>query len=113
MKFEIFKFATVTSTNDIAMNMIKKKENKSGCICAEEQLNGRGNHGRKWISCKGNLFSSIFFPLEKNYPSFDEFSIINPVIILNSIKHLFKKKNISFKWPNDILVNEKKICGIL
>ena len=59
------------------------------------------------------MFGSIFFPLKKNYPPFNEFSIINPVIISSVIEHFCEKKNISFKWPNDVFVNGKKICGIL
>ena len=65
------------------------------------------------ISEKGNLFATIFFPLRENYPPFNEFSIINPTIILGAIDTLFNTKNISFKWPNDLLINGKKFCGIL
>ena len=65
------------------------------------------------ISLKGNLFGSLFFPLKDNYPAFNEFSIINPVIVSNVIENYCKKGNISIKWPNDIFLNGKKICGIL
>ena len=61
----------------------------------------------------GNLFGSIFFPLKNNYPSFSEFSMINPVIISEVIKKFCEKKKISFKWPNDVFVDGRKICGIL
>ena len=113
MKFAIFKFGSVTSTNDVAINLIKKEKKQVGCVYADTQTGGKGTHGKKWISDEGNLFGSLFFPLKKNYPPFNEFSIINPVIISNIIKHLCKDKNISFKWPNDIFVNGRKICGIL
>ena len=113
MQFEIFKFNTVTSTNDMAINLIKEEKKEIGCVYAEKQTKGRGRYGRKWISNKGNLFSSIFFPLKKNYPPFNEFSIINPVIVSDVIKNFCKKENINLKFPNDILVNGKKICGIL
>tara|TARA_B100000029_G_C17040780_1_gene765825 strand:- start:189 stop:605 length:417 start_codon:yes stop_codon:yes gene_type:complete len=56
---------------------------------------------------------SIFFPLKKNIPPFNEFSMINPVIVSEIIKKFCKNKKISFKWPNDIFVNGKKISGIL
>ena len=93
MKFTVFKFKSVTSTNDVAIKLIK--ENKlTGCVYAERQTRGRGTHGKKWISDKGNLFSSIFFPLKKNYPPFNEFSIINPVIISNVIQCFCKKKKV-------------------
>ena len=113
MKIETFKFKSVTSTNDVAINLIKEKKKKIGCIYADIQTRGRGTRGRKWVSAHGNLFGSIFFPLRKNYPPFNEFSIINPVIISSVIEHFCEKKKISFKWPNDVFVNGKKICGIL
>ena len=53
------------------------------------------------------------FPLEKKYPPFNEFSIINPVIISSVIGNFCDKKNITFKSPNDVFLNKKKICGIL
>ena len=113
MKFEIFKFESVTSTNDVAINLIKEEKKEIGCIYADTQTKGRGTRGKEWISTQGNLFGSIFFPLKKNYPPFNEFSIINPVIISSVIEHFCERKNISFKWPNDVFVNGKKICGIL
>ena len=113
MKFEIFKFKKVTSTNDMAINLIKEKKKEVGCVYANTQTKGRGTHGRTWISDEGNLFGSIFFPLKNNYPPFNEFSIINPIIVSSVIKHFCKKKDISLKFPNDVLVNGKKICGIL
>ena len=113
MKFEIYKFNNVTSTNDMAINLIREENKISGCVYANKQTKGRGTKGKKWISDEGNFFGSIFFPLENDYPPFNEFSIINPVIISNVIKNFCEKKNISVKWPNDIFVNKKKICGIL
>ena len=113
MKFKLFEFENVTSTNDIAINLIKDKKRKTGCIYAKSQSKGRGTHGRKWVSDKGNLFLSIFFPLINDFPSFSEFSFINPLIISSVIGHFCSKDNINLKFPNDILVNRKKICGIL
>ena len=113
MKFKIFKFKSVTSTNDIAINLIQKEKKEIGYVYADNQTKGRGTHGRKWISDKGNLFGSLFFPLQDNYPAFNEFSIINPVILSSVIENYCEKGNISFKWPNDVLVDGKKICGIL
>ena len=113
MEFEVFKFKNVTSTNDIAISLIKEKQKKIGCVYADTQTKGRGTHGKEWISDKGNLFGSIFFPLENNYPPFNEFSIINPIIISDVIKHFCDKKNVNLKFPNDVFVNRKKICGIL
>ena len=113
MKFKIFKFPSVSSTNDVAISLIKKEKKNSGCVYAEIQTKGRGTYGKNWISNKGNLFISIFFHLRKNYPPFNEFSVINPLIVSETIKHFCKDKTVSLKFPNDVFLNGKKICGIL
>ena len=113
MKFEIIKFKSVTSTNDAAISLIREKRKNSGCVYADLQTKGRGTYGKKWVSKKGNLFLSLFFPLEEKYPTFDEFSIINPIIILNAIKKFCDDKKLGLKFPNDVFYNKKKICGLL
>ena len=61
MKLKTFNYKLVNSTNDLAIRIIKKTNNKSGIVIAEKQKKGRGQYGKKWISFKGNLFISIFF----------------------------------------------------
>ena len=113
MKFKIFKFSSVTSTNDEAIRLIEKEKKETGCVYAESQTKGRGTHGKKWVSNKGNLFISIFFHLKANYPPFNEFSVINPIIASEVIKRFCKNKTVSLKFPNDVFLNGRKICGIL
>jgi len=113
MRFKIFKFKSVTSTNDVAINLIREDQKEIGCVYADKQTKGRGTHGNEWISEKGNLFGSLFFPLKDKYPPFNEFSIINSIIVSNVIKNFCKTQKINLKFPNDIFVNKKKICGIL
>ena len=113
MKFEIFEYRKVESTNDTAISLIKNYNKKKGCVFATNQTSARGTKGRKWISEEGNFFGSIFFQLKEIYPSFNEFSVINPIIIANVIANFCIDKKINLKFPNDIFVNKKKICGIL
>jgi len=113
MKFKIFKFANVTSTNDVAINLIKEKKIDFGCVYADIQTKGRGTQGKKWISNKGNLFMTLFFPLKGNFPPFNEFSIINSIIVSDVIKHYCENGDMNLKFPNDVFLNKKKICGLL
>ena len=113
MKFKIYRYKKLTSTNDEAIHFIKDKNINYGYIHSNMQTLGRGTQGKKWVSIEGNLFGSIFFPLKKNYPSFHEFSFINPIIIYDVIKSFCSESDLALKWPNDILVRKKKICGIL
>ena len=112
MVIKNFHYKNVNSTNDTAINIIKKKNLKAGLVIAERQKKGRGQRGKRWISYKGNLFVSIFFSLEKINLSLEQLTNINVKLIINLISKYYKKK-INIKMPNDILINKKKICGIL
>ena len=107
-----FNYKCVNSTNDIAINLIKQKNIKTGFVLAEKQKRGRGQRGKKWISYKGNLFVSIFFSLDKINLTLKQLTKFNADLIIKLISHYYKKK-IKLKLPNDILINRKKICGIL
>tara|TARA_B100002051_G_C16478972_1_gene507123 strand:- start:52 stop:582 length:531 start_codon:yes stop_codon:yes gene_type:complete len=112
MKIKKYKYKLVTSTNDIAIKLIKNKNINAGFVLANKQKKGRGQRGRKWISYKGNLFVSIFYRIEKMNLSLTKLTIINAKLIIKMISNYYKK-NIKIKMPNDILINKKKICGIL
>ena len=65
MKINLKKFKKVKSTNDIAINLIKKNISAPTLITSDKQTKGRGRIGKKWISKKGNLFISIFFKFDQ------------------------------------------------
>ena len=110
MKLKIYSFKNVKSTNDTALRFIKKNI-INGIITSENQKNGRGQYGKSWISSKGNLFMSIFFPIE-NKINIKKVSKINLKIIKNIFLKKIKIKTV-IKYPNDILIKNKKVCGIL
>ncbi len=112
MLLKLIKFNCVKSTNDVAIKLIKSKKNSKGIVISNFQTNGRGTMGKKWISYKGNFFASIFFELKKTMPNFKEFSIINPIIIKKILKE-YSYNQVKIKWPNDLIINNRKVCGIL
>ena len=93
MQFEIFKFESVASTNDVAINLIRKKNIVAGLVFAEKQRRGRGQRGKKWISYKGNLFVSIFFSLEKINLTLKQLTKFNANLVIKLISQYYKKKN--------------------
>ena len=109
MKLKKFKFKIVNSTNDIAIRLIKKTNNKFGIIVAEKQKIGRGQLGNKWVSFKGNLFVSIFFSLEQINMSLKQLTKANCFLIKKTLSQFCKKK-IYIKSPNDLLINKKKLA---
>ena len=110
MKFKKFFYKKVNSTNDLAIKKIKTGI-AQGIIVADYQKKGRGQHGKKWLSFKGNLFITIFFKIKHNI-NIKKITILNCKII-KKILLKYIKKTISIKAPNDLLINKKKICGIL
>ena len=112
MKLKKFNFKTINSTNALATRFIKSNKTKSGIIIAEKQKKGRGQYGKKWISHKGNLFVSIFFPIGKIKLSLTRLTKINCLLVKKVISNFYKGK-ILIKSPNDLLIEKKKISGIL
>ena len=112
MKLKITKFKSIKSTNDESIKLIQSGKVTSGLVFAEIQTNGRGTMGKKWISKKGNIFISIFFKVNFTKIKIENFLIINANIIKKILKKYTKKK-IIIKKPNDLLIENKKICGIL
>ena len=112
MKFKIFRFKNVKSTNNTAIKIIKNSNLKYGMIITNSQKNGRGQYGRKWISYNGNLFVSFFYTLENLNLSIVKLTIMNSLLVKSLISIYYKKK-IIYKKPNDLLIDKKKICGIL
>ena len=112
MKLKKFNFKKVRSTNQTSIRVINNSNCEFGLIVSETQSNGRGQYGRKWISYKGNIFMSIFYKLNKINLSFSSLTKKNCFLVKKVISKYYKKR-IIFKSPNDLLINKKKICGIL
>jgi len=101
------------STNEFCINLIKNNISTNGIVSAENQTNGRGRYGNKWISKKGNIFLSFYkkIKLQRDIIKY-QYKVLK--IVKNFlIKKGLKEQNIQIKDPNDILINNKKICGIL
>ena len=112
MKLKQFNYKKVKSTNQTAIRLIKSSKNEFGLIVSEAQSKGKGQYGRKWISYRGNIFLSFFYKLENINLSLSSLTKTNCFLVKNVISKYYKKK-ITFKSPNDLLINKKKICGIL
>jgi len=103
----------IDSTNSFLIDLSKEKILPNGSIVVtDHQTNGKGQRGSEWESEKGkNLtFSFILYPhLQANRSFF--LNIISSLAVNKVLTDL--KLNAKIKWPNDILINNKKICGIL
>lgn len=104
----------IDSTNNYAANLLKAGKISSGTvIMADEQTDGRGQRGKIWQS---DAFTNLLvtFVGELNQWKIDEIISINHIIALATQKFIENyTQNVQIKWPNDIMVNGKKIAGIL
>lgn len=112
-KYELVQFREIDSTNSYCLNHINELNDKT-IVLSDKQKNGRGRLNRQWISnSKDNIYTSIVL---KPQGSADNLPLTN-ITQYMSVKlcELLKEYNINanIKWPNDILVNGKKIAGIL
>ena len=112
MKMKLIKFKRVKSTNDLAIKLLKNEKFKPSIITSDIQTKGRGTMGKKWISLKGNLFLSNFFLMNPKKINYKQFALLNAFMIRNILSK-FTIKKINIKWPNDLIINKNKICGIL
>ena len=109
----IHHYKSVESTQAIAKEMAGKGAPEGLVIVADEQTSGRGRQGRQWSSlCEGNIYTSVLLRPEVPQNSVQLLSFAAGLAVQAMLRETFGVKA-SIKWPNDILVDGKKLCGIL
>jgi BirA family biotin operon repressor/biotin-[acetyl-CoA-carboxylase] ligase len=107
---QVVYYKSVSSTMEIARKLAKDGSAEGTVVIADNQTSGRGRSGKTWLSPDGNLAISIIL-----HPSLENLSkliMISSVGIVRSIEMLTGIEA-KIKWPNDIIIRGKKVCGIL
>jgi BirA family transcriptional regulator, biotin operon repressor / biotin---[acetyl-CoA-carboxylase] ligase len=108
----IFLFNELDSTQDYAMTLPNSESLHGTIVIAKKQNMGKGRIGRTWISPEGGLWMSIIFRPNFSVDNIIFLQFIGALALVNAI-HEITKIDCKLKWPNDVLINEKKVCGIL
>ena len=108
----VYYFEELDSTQNFAQQIAADKKENGTIVIAEKQTSGRGRLDRKWTSPKGGIWFSLII-----HPKFDVSSstlipILSAVALSKSIKKILGVET-EVKWPNDIILNGKKVAGIL
>ncbi|WP_341790495.1 biotin--[acetyl-CoA-carboxylase] ligase [Rickettsia endosymbiont of Polydrusus tereticollis] len=137
--YKLLIFDEIDSTNLEAIRIAKTNPSLNYAILAKTQTQGRGRNGKKWQSLLGNLHASLLLKPNKELTFFPQLSFVTGLAVYETIKSLIfqchsreggnlynifldsrlrgndtvGKNSIKLKWPNDILINDKKISGIL
>lgn len=107
---KVFHYKSVSSTMEIARTWAKKGSPDGTVVIANRQLAGRGRMGRTWLSPENNIAMSVILRPPLNM--LPKLIMITSVAVVKSIRTLFQIKA-GIKWPNDILIDSKKVSGIL
>ncbi len=104
----IQKLNVIDSTQNYARKLINN--DSQVLILANEQTNGYGQEKRHWESLKGNLHTSLIIP---NVKPVSNVTYVIGIAIGNTINSFNADLEIQYKWVNDVLINDKKVAGIL
>ena len=99
------------STNEEARRLSRAGETGPLWIAARRQTAGRGRRGRSWVSGEGNLFATLLISAPQ--PNSSQLAFVAALACAETIAHYAPKSRVTLKWPNDVLLEGKKVCGIL
>ena len=108
----IYYFDSIDSTQTFALEIAPNKKENGTVIIAQKQTKGKGRMGRKWISPEGGIWLSVIIKPKADYSLTTIFPLAASVALSNAIENILKVKT-ELKWPNDLLIKDKKIAGIL
>ena len=110
---EIIIYDSVDSTNDIAKRLVDKSDKEGTVILANSQTQGKGRQGRTWHS-EENVGVYLSTLLKTSLPpeQISKIALVAGVALVQAINE-FSRARAYLKWPNDILLNGKKVAGIL
>jgi BirA family biotin operon repressor/biotin-[acetyl-CoA-carboxylase] ligase len=114
LEIEVVYFDKIPSTNTWLKERAVRGLDKICVAVTDEQFGGRGRLKRGWSSIPGkDLTFSIGIPLDREISEFYKFTILCATSVRKTVAEILPEKNVKIKWPNDIYINEKKVCGIL
>lgn len=110
---KIYAFGQLASTNDFAKRLAQTGEDEGCLVISDEQTKGRGRWGRRWESPpgKGLWFSLILRP-KVSMEKAGVVSLLAGLSVAQAVEKITRLTPI-LKWPNDVLINSKKFCGVL
>lgn len=111
--FYIHHCKEVSSTNEEALDLIDKGISNETVIIADKQTEGRGRTRKSWISPEGNFYASLIINQETDVSKLTELTFVTAVAVGNTLLSFIVDSNVQYKWPNDVLIDDKKISGIL
>lgn len=110
---EVLYFDTIDSTNTKAQELAEKGYPSGTLVVADKQESGKGRRGRSWVSPSGTgIFMTLMLKPDINPNNASMLTLVAALAVAKAITSVTGEEAL-IKWPNDIVVNGKKVCGIL
>lgn len=109
---DIYTYAVTDSTNSLAYKLAEDGAPEGVIVIAEEQRKGKGRLGRRWVSHPGGIYLSCIMKPEIAPGEIQEFTLVSALSVINTLRDTTGLSCL-IKWPNDIMLDGKKLCGIL
>ena len=110
---EVLYFDTIDSTNTKAQELDEKGYPSGTLVVADKQESGKGRRGRSWVSPSGTgIFMTLMIKPDINPNNASMLTLVAALAVAKAITSVTGEKAL-IKWPNDIVINGKKVCGIL
>lgn len=105
-------FESLGSTSDHCRELALVGEPSGLVVVSGVQLNGRGTNGRNWVSARGNLFMSILIRPDVLIADAPQLSLLAGLAVCEALTP-FTSGRVNLKWPNDVLLGNAKLAGVL
>ena len=111
--YRLLHFAEIDSTSSEAARQIEAGNVVPTWIWADRQTSGRGRRGRQWVSETGNLFCTVILPVTVSVAEAAKLSFVAALAGAGVVEHFAPAAEVKVKWPNDVLLRDSKVMGIL
>jgi BirA family transcriptional regulator, biotin operon repressor / biotin---[acetyl-CoA-carboxylase] ligase len=114
VSFDVRHYESLGSTNDEAMRLAREGAADGTVVHADEQTAGRGRFARRWSSPPGNLYLSIVLRPDPPLSRWPEIGFIAALAVADAVEGMLPNQlRATLKWPNDVLLPDGKVAGIL
>ncbi len=103
----------MTSTSDVAAELLASPVDLPLLVIADEQTAGRGRSGNRWWSASGALMLTLAWQRTDSGDTLPPYSLLAGLAVRAAVQQLVPAAAVQVKWPNDVFLDNRKVCGIL
>lgn len=112
--YRLVSFDSIGSTNDEAKRLARGGGPEGTLVWALEQTAGRGRRGRTWVSPRGNLYVSLILRPDCSASRAAQLGFVAALAVGGALGAILPRVELlAYKWPNDVLINDRKVAGVL